>query len=236
MGQVFRVVLLGIHALDQHRAVVDLDDLHSAVLAALQRVAIVGKWPRGAGALEVHAFGADALLGKDAGHGAGPALGEFLVGLRAAAGVGVADHQDGGLLLAGEGAGQFAHLTLAIDAELGAADGKHALVFHLGDDAGVFRGGARGAAGRLQGFHLQLEVLFLGQFFQAVDAALVSQRQAAAGSSTDDGAPDNCATITLGQRSGGGPGGCAQQAAGDAVDGAAVVGHEVIDGGATAGA
>ena len=163
-------------------------------------------------------------------------LGEFLVGLRAAAGVGVADHQDGGLLLAGEGAGQFAYLALAIDAELGAADGKHALVFYLGDDAGVFRGGARGAAGRLQGFHLQLEVLFLGQFFQAVDAALVSQRQAAAGSSTDDGAPDNCATITLGQRSGGGPGGCAQQAAGDAVDGAAVVGHEVIDGGATTGA
>jgi hypothetical protein len=219
----------------QGRPVIDLDDLDPAVLATLQRIAIVRHGARSSGTLKVHAFGGDALFDQDAGHCAGAALGELLVGLGAACGVGVADHQNGGVGLPGEGAGQLAYLTLTVDAELGAAHREHALVFHLGNDAGFFRSGAGSTAGSLQGFHLQLEVFLLGQFLQALDATLVHQRQATAGSRPNCSTTDDGAAIALGQRTDSRARGGTQQATGDAVDRATVVGGEVVDGGAAAG-
>ena len=172
MGQVFGIVLLGVDAFDQCCTVVHLDDFHPAILAALQWVGIVGNRSRGACALKVHAFLGDPLLGENAGHRTGAALRQRLVGRRTAGGIGMADHQNRGgaflARLAGEGAGELAHLALAIGAQGRAAQREHAFVLHLGNDACFFWRGANFNGRGLQGFNLHGQVLFPGQLFKAL--------------------------------------------------------------------
>ena len=136
-------------------------------------------WPRSPRPLEKHTLRGDALLGQDRRHGAGTLLGQPLVGGGAAGSVGVADDQNSRLavlaLLGRERGGQLADLALTIGAQLRAAGGEHAFILHLGNDARFSRcrraGVSAGDLLALQGLHLDIQVLFLGdplQFLQTV--------------------------------------------------------------------